>query len=131
MSQTPPILKRETADTGREPQRMKTSTMVLLDRLNLRSLLRFYCVVRSGSFANAARILQADKGTVLKHVRLIQDELGIELYLPHQGAGGFKLTKAGEALFEAVAPLVEGVAPAIAAAAKANAGRAIREMEAQ
>jgi DNA-binding transcriptional LysR family regulator len=53
-------------------------------------------VAQSGSLSKAAKLLQCNHATVLRHVNRLEDALNIKLFIRHQR--GYKLTDAGQIL---------------------------------
>lgn len=66
--------------------------------MDLHALRSFLVVVTHGGFSPASRKLGAPKSTLSRHVRELEDSLGVRLL--ERSARGFRLTAEGESLFE-------------------------------
>ena len=70
--------------------------------------LRTFCIVaKLGSISAAARSLNLGQPAATKHLKKLEDELGVELLF--RGRRPIQLTAAGTALLEVASPLVEGI----------------------
>ena len=70
--------------------------------------LRTFCIVaKLGSISAAARSLNLGQPAATKHLKKLEDELGVELLF--RGRRPIQLTAAGTALLEMASPLVEGI----------------------
>jgi DNA-binding transcriptional LysR family regulator len=91
--------------------------------MELRQLATFREVVRQGSFGGAARATGVAQSTVTLHIQQLEADLGVELF--DRSARRVRLTAAGQALCEQVAPLlgrVEALREAVADVAEGEAG---------
>jgi DNA-binding transcriptional LysR family regulator len=68
------------------------------DERDLRSLRVFCNVAQAGGFAAAENQLLMSKASISRHVRQVEDRLGVRLC--ERGPGGFKLTAEGEVALE-------------------------------
>jgi DNA-binding transcriptional LysR family regulator len=64
------------------------------DERDLRSLRVFCGVVQAGGFASAERTLLMSKASISRHVRAVEERLGVTLC--ERGPSGFRLTVEGE-----------------------------------
>ncbi len=70
--------------------------------------LRTFCIVaKLGSISAAARSLNQGQPAATKHLKKLEEELGVELLF--RGRRPIQLTAAGTALLEMASPLVEGI----------------------
>ena len=66
--------------------------------LNTLAIRYFQEVVRAGSFRKAGEQVHVAASAINRHVRLLEEDLGVRLFERKKGRGGIKLTAAGEVL---------------------------------
>ncbi|WP_346837879.1 LysR family transcriptional regulator [Microbulbifer sp. SAOS-129_SWC] len=80
----------------------KTALSGRLSDMDLRLLRVFREVVRAGGLAPAEVALNISRSTISTHLSDLEARLGMPLCLRSRGRADFKLTREGEALFEAI-----------------------------
>lgn len=78
--------------------------MTALSGSELRNLRVFTTIVRAGGIAGAQLALNLSQSTVSTHLAALEQGMGVRLC--HRGRGGFRLTEAGQVVFDAARELL-------------------------
>jgi DNA-binding transcriptional LysR family regulator len=90
--------------------------------MEIQQLREFAAIAETGSFSKAARRLRIAQPPLSRHIRQLEDELGIKLFV--RTAIGVQLTREGAMLLQQARTVLEDASALVDLATRARAGRA-------